>query len=193
MALSRAADNGIVGLFDPIPAVVPVHGVVASHDRSDPADTDAGDLGLKLLQIGVATLGRGVATVKQAVNADLAEPFLFGQFQQRVQMGVVGVDAAVGEQAGEVKTATPCLCPGDAVQQDRVGEKIAVDDGFADHGQVLVHDPAGTEIEVADFRIAHLPFRQADRHSRGEDAAMGVLRQKLVQVRGIGQADGIGG
>ncbi|MOA43450.1 hypothetical protein D3C78_1656080 [compost metagenome] len=48
----------------------------------------------------------------------------------------------------------------------RVLEELAVADGFGHAGEVLVHHAAGAEVHMADFRVAHLPVRQADVHAR---------------------------
>ena len=71
-------------------------------------------------------------------------------------MAVVGVHAAVREQACQVQPAAAGLGLCDALQQNRIGKKIAVPDRFGDAGQVLVNDPAGADIEVADLGVAHL-------------------------------------
>ena len=53
------------------------------------------------------------------------------------------------------------------VDKDRIGEEAAVVNATADSGQLLVYDPTRTDIEVPDFRVAHLPIRQADVEARG--------------------------
>ena len=126
-------------------------------------------------QVAGAALGRGVAAIQQAVDKDVGQPLLFGQLDQGIEVGVVGVDPAVGQQPGQVQAATAGLDLGDAVQQRRIGEEIAVLDRFGDAGEVLVDDPAGPQVEVPHLGVAHLPFRQADRHAGGADLHMGEL------------------
>ncbi len=38
--------------------------------------------------------------------------------------------------------------------------KFAIFNGLADAGQFLINDTAGTNIDMAHFRVAHLPVRQ---------------------------------
>ena len=44
-------------------------------------------------------------------------------------------------------------------------EQFAVPDALVDPGEVLVDDPAGAHVHVADFGISHLTGREADRLS----------------------------
>src|SRR2546423_14845260 len=46
--------------------------------------------------------------------------------------------------------------------QRGIGVEASVSDGRRDAYQILHHDAASAEIEVADFAVAHLPFGQID-------------------------------
>ncbi len=89
---------------------------------------------------------------------------------QGIEVGIVGMDPAVGKEPHQVKLTAPFLRPGQGVGQDGVREEIAIIDAFSDPGQILIDDPSGAEVEMADFRISHLALGQPDIHSRGPDA-----------------------
>ena len=59
--------------------------------------------------------------------------------------------------------------------------KFAAVCGVADARQVLHDHAARADVEMADFRIAHLPAGQADVLARGVQEGMGVLRPELVE------------
>ena len=77
-ALGRYAGpeaDRVVGLFDAIPAFVPVHRVVASRDRGDAADADARDLLFERREEGGGGARRCVATVQKGVDVYPLESF----------------------------------------------------------------------------------------------------------------------
>ena len=53
-------------------------------------------------------------------------------------------------------------------------DEFAIDDGFVDAREVLVNDAAGAEVEVADFGIAHLAYRQTDIEAARGEAALRI-------------------
>ena len=89
----------VVGLLDPVPASVTVHGIVAPHHGCYFSDADPGDFRFKLRQIFAAALWWGIAAIQQAVDKDIVQPFAPGQLQKGVKVRVVGVYSAVGKQA----------------------------------------------------------------------------------------------
>ena len=58
-----AVGDGVVGPLHPVPALIPVHGVVPAHDRGDLAHAQLLALGLKLLYVPLAGAGGHVAAV----------------------------------------------------------------------------------------------------------------------------------
>ena len=89
-------------------------------------------------------------------------------------MILVAVHATLGEQA-EYVYGFACAdgvidCSGDG----RIGEELAVTNGFGHAGEVLIHHAASAEVHVADLGIAHLPVWQADIHARTRDQAVGL-------------------
>ena len=75
----------------------------------------------------------------------------------------------------------------------RVLEELAVADALVDAGEVLVDDPAGAHVHVADFGVAHLAGRQADRLARRDRAALRIPRQQRVVDGRARQRDGVVG
>ncbi|GIQ61876.1 hypothetical protein PACILC2_04440 [Paenibacillus cisolokensis] len=76
-------------------------------------------------------------------------------------------------------------------QQRFVFEKFAFPDRLADAGQILVNDPSGPDIEMADFRIAHLAFRKPDRLAASGQGRMRISRPVAVKVRLFRLGDGV--
>ena len=79
----------------------------------------------------------------------------------------------------------------DQVEQRRCAGDLAAGDGVADARQVLHHDAAGADIEMADLGIAHLPVRQADIFARGAQKAVRTGRPQPIECRRFGLADGV--
>ncbi len=89
-----------------------------------------------------------------------AHPALRGELEARLEVAEVAVHAALGHEAHEVQRAAP---PGGLVaglHEDAVAEEVAVGDRLRDAREVLVHDAAGADVEVADLGVAHLARRQ---------------------------------
>ena len=57
------------------------------------------------------------------------------------------------------------------VSEHRVGEEFSVLNHQLNARAVHVHDAAGADVEVADFAVAHLAVRQADRICRWSGSA----------------------
>ena len=62
-----------------------------------------------------------------------------------------------------------------SLEQYRIGEKITITDCFGNPGQFLINDSTGTDVQVTDFRIAHLSVRQTDRFARTFQGGAGEL------------------
>ena len=177
-----AAGDGVIGALHPVPALVPVHGVVAAHDRGDLAHAQLLDLGLELLHIELARAGGHVAAVQEAVDVDLAQSLLLGHLQQGEQVGDVAVDAAVGQQAHQVQGGAPLPAVGHGLQIGGVLEELAALDVPADVGQVLKDHPAGAHIGVAHLAVAHLAVGQAHIQAGGGQLAARAVPEDPVQI-----------
>ena len=126
------------------------------------------------------------------MDEDAGEAVSLGRAQESVEMLLVGMDAAIGEQADQVQGplafAGVVHGLGDGWE---VGELIVDDEGI-DAGDVHADYAAGADVEMADFTVAHLAVGQADEVLTGADEGVGVFREQLVVGGLAGQRDGVG-
>jgi hypothetical protein len=125
------------------------------------------------------------------VYADVVDAAALAEFDQGVQMGVVGMDPPVGEKSHQMKLAPFSLDPGKPFGKDRVAEEISLLDAQTDSGQVLIDDAPGSQDEMADLRVAHLPFRKPDIGTGCADAGGGKLRLQGIEFGGPCLTDGV--
>ena len=95
-ALGFALDHRAVGLGDSLPAAVAVHGVITAVDGRDLARVVLAHLLLQLFEIASAIGGQRVAAVHKGVYEDAIDSLLPGHLQERVQMLLPRMHAAVG-------------------------------------------------------------------------------------------------
>src|SRR3954451_23364746 len=79
----------------------------------------------------------------------------------------------------------------DKAPEHRTFRKLAALDCMIDARQFLHHDPAGADVEVPDFRIAHLAGRQADVVAGGVEQRMRARGGDAVEGWCLGLEDGI--
>ena len=75
--------------------------------------------------------------------------------------------------------------------RDRVTAKLTLGDGLVDAGQLLVNDSARAEIEMAHFRVAHLPFGQSDIESARAQFPAGIIAIELIVEWGAREQGGV--
>jgi hypothetical protein len=168
-----------------VPARVAVHRVVAPDDGPDAARAR---LPRPLRHLGEhvrAARGRGVAAVREGVDDEVLDPRLGGDLDQRLEVAVGGVHAAVGDEADQVHARRGAQRLG----HDLVLGQRAVLDGAVDAREVLGDDRAGAEVEVADLGVAHLSRGQADRLAAGGELRVVVALPQTVEDRRVGQRD----
>ena len=98
-----AVDDRVVGELGPLPALVAIHRPVAARDRRDAADAGRGDRGFERRDVGASAGRRRVASVGEDVHEDARHAARLRQRDERVQVLLVAVDAAVREQADQVQ------------------------------------------------------------------------------------------
>src|SRR3954454_24701525 len=81
----------------------------------------------------------------------------------------------------------------DKAPEHRTFRKLAALDCMIDARQFLHHDPARADVEVPDFRIAHLAGRQADIVAGGMEQRMWARRPEPIESRRAGLQDRIVG
>src|SRR5712691_508401 len=160
LALRFAVNHRAIGLFDALPAVVAVHGIVAPDDRRNLPAAEFAKLLLQLTQKIRAARGRSVAPVQEAMHKDALDLVLARNAEQREHMLDVRVHAAITQQAQQVQLPlAPSL---HSLEKQRLPEERAAGDELVHARDVHVDDTARADIEVAHFAVAHLSFGQAD-------------------------------
>ncbi len=106
-------------------------------------------------------------------------------------MADVTVNTAVGKQSQQMEGRIVLLYVIYGPVQSLIFKKAVVFYGFSDSGQFLIDDSPGADIEMSDFRVAHLPIRQADGRSAGSETRSGILGKNFVQIRLLRLSDGI--
>ena len=191
MELGLAVDDQVVGLGHAVPAVVAVHGEVTPDQAGDAALAQGAEGFVEQLDGRLGAFRRGVAAVEEGVQVDLLGAALEGQLGHGHQVVLVAVHAAFGEQAEDVHRLARAHGLVHRRADGRVLEELAVADRFGHAGEVLVHHPAGAEVHMADFGVAHLPVRQADIHAGAGDQAVGLGRDQAVKHRLFRRIDGV--
>lgn len=190
-ALGVAGDHGVEGLALFLPAEVAVHGVVAAGDGGDLSYADLANLLLEGFEVAEAAGGHGVAAVHEGVDVDAGEGMLGGELEERVEVALLRVHAAVGDESEEVEGAVALSRKLDGAGENGIGEEGAVLDGGIDTGDVHADDASGTEVEMADFAVAHLAVGKSDVVVAGADEGVGVGGQELVVGGLAGERDSV--
>ncbi len=195
LVLAMAFGDQAVGFLDAVPAVVAVHGEVATDDRGDEAVVPThqlGELGVGALDRGPGALGRGVAAVEEAVQVDALGAPARGHLGYCQQVILVAVDATGRQQAEQVDRLARLHRRVDGGGQHGIVVDLAVLDGLGDTGEVLVDDAPGAEVHVADLGVTHLTVRQTHVAAIGVDQGVWALLPQAVHVGGVGGGDGVG-
>ena len=186
-----AVDHGVIGLFHPVPTLVPVHGVITAHNRGDFAHADFLALGHSLSHEARAGGGGHVPSVQEGVNVDPSEPLVLRHLQEGEEVGQVGVNAAVGQEAEQVQGGALLQAGVHGVEIGGVLEKAAVLNGAGNPGQVLEDHPAAADVGVAHLAVAHLPVGQAHVQPGGGEGGVGELLEEFIQPGGFRGFDGV--
>ena len=180
-----------VGLLHALPAVIAVHRVVAARDRGNSANADLVHFGLQFLDKALAGIGRHIAAVHDGMHINLLQARAPGHFQQRIQVRIVAVHAAIGNKANQVQRSAVFF---DALHRARkrgVFKEAAVLNILGNARQLLINDAPCADVGMAHLAVAHLAVRQADIHARGTDGGIRILREQTVQVRRFCGGNGV--
>ena len=168
-----------------LPALVAIHRVVPADDRRDP-------VGRERAEVGRGRFGRDVAAVGERVDPRcLPQPLPAGEDEQRAKVVDVRVDSAVRDEPEEVHGAGSLLRAAKRPPKRLVLEDRAVLDGAGHADEILVQDPPRPDREVPHLGVAHLPFGEPHRRSRGGQPGRRVRRHEMVEYRGLRELDGI--
>ena len=94
------------------------------------------------------------------------------------QMLVMAVHSSVRNQPEKMEAMSASFREG--FLRDGIPLQLAVGEGFVDSGKILVNDPTRAEIQVADLRVAHLPFRQPNVETAGAQPSARVIAIEAV-------------
>ena len=100
--------------------------------------------------------------------------------------------AAIGYKTEQVQTAFAGARVFHRLQQNRVRKQFSVLDHQIDAGDVHVNDAASADVEMADFAVTHLSFRQPNVRATGVNQGVGILAQQAVISRLARERDGVG-
>ena len=103
----------------------------------------------------------------------------------------VGVHPAVADQPQQVERAAIVNRALDRPVQRRVRRKLPVRHRQVDAGQPLIDDEAGADIGVTDLGVPHLPRRQPDILTGGEQGRVRIVGPEAIHRRRPGMEDGI--
>ena len=193
LAAFRVGENHrVVGLGNALPTPVAIHGVVASVHRCDLAAVVFAHLLLQFFQISGAVGGQSIASVHEGVNEHAVHSVLLGHLQQRVKMSLLRVHAPVRNEAEQMKPPFSRARMFHCIQQHRMRKEFAILDHQINARNVHVDNASGTNIEMTDLAVAHLPFGQPNKWPAGMNQRVRILPQQAVVGRFAGESDGVG-
>jgi hypothetical protein len=88
------------------------------------------------------------------------------------------VHAAIGYEPKKMETMSTRARK--SFLQNTIPRELAVGDCFVNSGQILIDDPSRTQIEMADFGVAHLAVGQTDIGTAGAEFSPRIFPVKLV-------------
>ncbi len=147
-----AVDDGVIAGFDSLPAVIPIHRVVAPTDARDPGSRmRIRETSLEIGDVAESRRRWRIAPVQQRVDKDPRDALAVGQVGQRHEMAIVGVDAARSDEADHAQDAPRLARSGTGREEGGTFEERAVGDGRIDPRQVLEDRATRAEVEMSDL------------------------------------------
>ena len=120
------------------------------------------------------------------MDAHILHALVLCHLQQTDQVVDMAVHSPIAEQAQQVQCmAVLSLIHGS--QQHFVLFNAAIGNGMSDPGQALINDPAGADGHMANFRVAHLAFRQPYSLAAAQQPGVGIMGKVIIQIRCIGR------
>ncbi len=154
---------------------------------------DARQARLEVGDEAVRGAGWRVPTVEQAVDHDVGHARLPGELRDGHRVAVHAVDPAGSDEPHQVQTRAALGDRADRGQQCGILAEGASGDLGVDAGQVLEHRPAGSDVEVSDLAVAHLPVGQPDRGPGSLQPAVRPVAEQRPPARHVRSGDGVHG
>jgi hypothetical protein len=189
-----AADHRAIPLLGARPTVIAVHAEVASAQRREYSAPRI--LRNLLLQFGeetAARVRRRVTSVQHAMDGHRADALAIREIEQREQMRIERVHAAVAEQSDEMQRDSARRSVATGGDERSVAEEGAGFDRGTDAHQVLLHHATGTKVHVADLAVPHLTLRQADTPPTRFQQRAGHRTHQVIPVWRLGEGDCVRG
>lgn len=204
--------HALEGNLDALPALIAIHGEVTANNSGNLANANLLQVVDELLHVTSTRLGVGIAAVAEEVDEDLLHTICLGCAQESVQVSLLGVlscvlvlvvasvprdagithDTSVRDETAEVKTAIAIGGRLKGLLDDLILVELFLLDGLVDANNVLPHNAASANVEMADFRVAHQAFGQTDGEGRGVKLGeAGLALGELIHDRGLGRGNGI--
>jgi hypothetical protein len=181
--LAVAQDEAPEAELDAVPALVPIHDVVATDDGGQLPDAELRETVEELLQVGGGALGVGITAIGKEVDEDVGHLELTGDLEKSEQMVDVRVDAAVRDEAQQMQATVP-VAGASAGADDGVDlVHLAKPEGLIDADAILPDDATGADVEMADLAVTHETLGQAD----GE---RGCIQLSISLGDGVGTGEG---
>ncbi len=173
-----------VGFLGPVPSLVPVHREVATGQGGEASATQRSEYRLGRLEIRLLRARRHVPAVRDGVHADPLDTRLGGDPEKRVQVPKMAVHASRRMKSDEMEGPAALQGPGQRVAEDGIPLQGSVLDGAVDLREVLIDDPPGAEVEMADLGVSHLSRGEPDRFPpRDERRVRAVAHQGIHDGR----------
>jgi hypothetical protein len=148
------------------------------------------------LHVASSRLGVSVAAVTEEVDVDLGHANLLGHLEQSEQVVDVRVNTTVRDETEQVETAVALLCMGEALDNVVDLVELALLDSLVDAHNVLPHDSAGANVQVANLAVAHQALGKTDGERRGLELSvtlsdLAALLGELVHPGSVGVEDSV--
>ena len=116
----------------------------------------------------------------------------FGDIANGFEVINVRMHPAIGNQPAQVQPPFPGARVLHRLEQYRMLKQLPVLDHQVDAGDVHVNNAPRADVEVPNFAVAHLPFRQSDVRSTGVNECVGIFPQQPVVGWLACESNGVG-
>jgi len=182
-----AVHQQVVHALGAVPAAVAIHRPVAPHDRAHARPLGDVELG----QEAGSRVRQRVAPVGERVHHEVRHRQRARELDQRAQVRERGVHATVGHQPQQVHARSVRQRGAQHVVVRQAAGGGPGGDRVVYAYQVLAHDRARTEVQVAHLGVAHLPVGQAHRASARLQRGVRIRAPQVVEHRRARQRHGI--
>ena len=175
--------NGVVGFLHAVPALIAVHCVVATGNRSDLPNANFLDFFFERGEIFSGRTRRNVAPVQKCVHVNFFNALVLGKFQQAVKVVGVAVNAARGKQSEQMQCAAARQNFISDADEGFILEEIAVANRLGNFRQRLVNDAPRANVHVPNFGIAHLPVGKSNVFAGSLQLRVRIFFSEFVENR----------